>query len=150
MHAFTPGLSDGRARAKMEAVHRCCTAPALVFVAALGAAYVGEQQRTAPTANECTEPAPRSPTPPPVLTLRTREHEVAIYGGGELGFTVLDHAGFVLAERIDEDAFAERFPALHQQLETAFATEGGWLDASAARQAATAPSQPRGSAAVAP
>ena len=117
----------------MMLVHRC-SAPSLVLVAALGAAYVGAQQTQQGAVPECAEAHPHAPTPPPIMTLRTREFEVAVYGGDELGFTVLDLHGLVLAERIDEDTFADRFPALHRQLDSAFASDGSqlsppWADA---------------------
>lgn len=108
-----------------------CSAPSLVLVAALGAAYVGAQQVEHAHADACDKAIPHEPTPPPIMTLRTRDHEVAVYRGDELGFTVLDHHGRVLAERIDEDSFEERFPELHEQLERAFAGEHAWIDATA-------------------
>ena len=114
----------------MEGMVRCC-APSLVLVAALGAAYVGAQQVAHERADACDQAIPHEPTPPPIMTLRTRDHEVAVYRGDALGFTVLDHHGRVLAERIDEDAFADRFPSLHEQLERAFAGEHAWIDATA-------------------
>jgi hypothetical protein len=108
-----------------------CSAPSLVLVAALAAAYVGAQA-SAPglESDECVMPLPRTPTPPPIMTLRTRDHEVALYGGDPPAFTVLDRHGMVLAERIDTDAFAERFPELNEQLRSAFAV-GAWIDATA-------------------
>lgn len=112
----------------MEGMVRC-SAPSLVLVAALGAAYVGAQQLEHAGEDACEKARLRAPTPPPIMTLRTRDHEVAVYRGDELGFTVLDHHGSVLAERIDEDAFEERFPELHEQLERAFAGEHPWIDA---------------------
>jgi hypothetical protein len=114
---------------------RRCTAPALVFVVLLGAAFFDEQHGGSSAAEACRDPAaPRVPTPPPLLTLRTRGHEVAVYPGERLGFTVLDQQGRVLAERIDEAQFALRFPALHEQLDAAFATSGPRLDATALRR----------------
>lgn len=122
---------------------RRCTAPALVFVTLLGVAVL-DAQRGGATSPACRdEVAPRVPTPPPLLTLRTRGHEVAVYSGERLGFTVLDQHGRVLAERIDEDQLALRFPALHEQLGSAFATDERWLDATAQRR-------PDGTAAAVP
>ncbi|HWB77906.1 MAG TPA: hypothetical protein VG755_23240 [Nannocystaceae bacterium] len=107
-----------------------CSAPSLVLVAALGAAYVGAQQGEHARTDACEKALPHEPTPPPIMTLRTRDHEVALYAGDEPTFTVLDRHGMVLADRIDTDAFAERFPALDEQLRGAFAN-GAWIDATA-------------------
>lgn len=113
----------------MEGMVRC-SAPSLVLVAALGAAYVGAQQVEHASADACEKAPTRAPTPAPMMTLRTRDHEVALYAGEPPEFTVLDQQGMVLAERIDAAAFADRFPELDDQLRRAFAS-GGWVDATA-------------------
>jgi hypothetical protein len=123
---------------------RRCTTPALIFAALLVAAGL-DANRSEPAGSDACGPGLRSaiPTGPPLMTLRTRAHEVAVYPGSRLAFTVLDHQGFVLAERIDDAAFAEAFPELHEQLESAFAREQPWLDA-------TAPARRDGTAAAGP
>jgi hypothetical protein len=64
---------------------------------------------------------------PVVVTLQTRDHEVAVYSvEGKLEFTIALHgSGAVLAERIDEQEFAKGFPGIHQHFRTAFADEAG-------------------------
>lgn len=113
----------------MEGMVRC-SAPSLVLVAALGAAYVGAQQVEHARADACDNAIRHEPSPPPMMTLRTREHEVAVYAGDPAVFTVLDRHGMVLAERIDAEAFAASFPELDERLRSAFAV-GGWIDATA-------------------
>ncbi|MBC8066976.1 MAG: hypothetical protein IAG13_01470 [Deltaproteobacteria bacterium] len=104
-----------------DALVRPCSLPGLVLVALIAGAFVAADRDECPAVATCAFDArSNTPTPAPLMTLRTRAHEVAVYSGTQLGFTVLDHQGLVLAERIDEAAFAEAFPELHDQLASAF------------------------------
>jgi hypothetical protein len=70
-------------------------------------------------------PAEVDPRGPVVMTLQTRDHEVAVYSvEGDLRFTVSLHgSGAVLAERVDEQEFSQAFPGIHQHFRTAFADD---------------------------
>jgi hypothetical protein len=81
-----------------------------------------------PTDQRSAEPS-AGPTPPPpgpvVVTLQTRNHEVTVYSGDDLRFTIaVAGSGAILAERIDAEEFAKSFPGIHHHFQRAFADEG--------------------------